>query len=68
MERCRREIAAIEAPIRAGHGDLQGRCLELADWSGELRRLLAVQTKKSRRGGTPAADSEQCGGDYAFTE
>ena len=30
--------------IRAGHPDLEGLCLALADWSGELRLLL------SRRG------------------
>jgi hypothetical protein len=39
MERCRREIAAIEAQIRAGNPDLQGLCLALADWYGELRLL-----------------------------
>ena len=31
--RCRREIAAIEAEIRAGNPDLQGLCLGLSDWS-----------------------------------
>jgi hypothetical protein len=36
---CRREIAAIETQIRAGHPDLQGLCLALSDWSAELRRL-----------------------------
>lgn len=41
MERCRREIAEIEAQIRAGHQDLQGLCLALADWSAELRLLQA---------------------------
>src|ERR1022692_4401919 len=39
IARCRREIAAIEGQIRAGHPDLQGLCLALADWSGELRLL-----------------------------
>jgi hypothetical protein len=37
--RCRQEIAAIEAEIRAGNPDLQGLCLALADWSAELRLL-----------------------------
>jgi len=37
MDRCRREIAAIEAEIRAGNPDLQGLCLALSDWSAELR-------------------------------
>jgi hypothetical protein len=41
IARCRREIAAIEVQIRAGHPDLQGLCLALADWSAELCRLLA---------------------------
>jgi len=36
-ERCRREIAGIEALIVAGHSDLQGLCQALADWSAELR-------------------------------
>ena len=36
---CRREIAAIEAQIRAGHPDLPGLCLALSDWSAELRLL-----------------------------
>jgi hypothetical protein len=39
MVRCRGEIAAIEAEIRAGNLDLQGLCLALSDWSGELRIL-----------------------------
>jgi hypothetical protein len=39
IERCRREIAAIEAEILAGNPDLQGLCLALSDWSAELRIL-----------------------------
>jgi hypothetical protein len=39
IERCRREIAAIEAEILAGNPDLQGLCLALSDWSAELRLL-----------------------------
>jgi hypothetical protein len=39
MERCRREIAAIESEIRAGNPDLQGLCLALRDWHAELRIL-----------------------------
>jgi hypothetical protein len=39
IERCRREIAAIEAEMLAGNPDLQGLCLALSDWSGELRIL-----------------------------
>lgn len=37
MDRCQAEITAVEAQIRAGHPDLQGLCLALADWSAELR-------------------------------
>jgi hypothetical protein len=39
MERCHREIAGIETQIRAGHPDLQGLCLALADWNAELRLI-----------------------------
>ena len=39
VARCRREIAALEAEIRADNPDLEGLCLALADWSGELRLL-----------------------------
>jgi len=41
IARCRAEIAAIEAQIRAGHPDLQGLCLALADWHAEIRLLQA---------------------------
>ena len=49
MERCLREIAAIEAEILAGNPDLQGLCLALSDWSAELRIL---QDEKRRQDGT----------------
>lgn len=39
MERCRREIATIEAEILAGNPDLSGLCLALSDWWAELRIL-----------------------------
>ena len=39
IERCRREIAEIEALILTGHPDVQGLCQALADWSEELRLL-----------------------------
>jgi hypothetical protein len=39
IERCRRELAAIEAEILAGNPDLQGLCLALSDWSAELRLI-----------------------------
>ena len=39
MERCRREIAAIEAEFLAGNPDLPGLCVALSDWHAELRIL-----------------------------
>ena len=39
IDRCRREIAQAERELRAGHPDVQGLCLALADWSMELRIL-----------------------------
>ena len=39
IERCRREIASIEAQLRAGHPDLQGLGWALMDWHAELRLL-----------------------------
>jgi hypothetical protein len=47
--RCRLEIAAIETQIRAGHPDVAGLCLALADWSAELRLLLGDQEKGKSR-------------------
>lgn len=35
-ERCRREIAEIEALLLAGHPDVGGLCMALSDWSAEL--------------------------------
>jgi hypothetical protein len=49
MERCRREIAAIEAELLAGNPDVQGLCLALSDWSAELRIL---QNEKRRQAET----------------
>jgi hypothetical protein len=46
IDRCRREIAEVEELLRAGHPDLQGLCLALADWSSELRLIHLAQTKK----------------------
>ena len=39
MERCLREIAAIEAELRAGNPDVMGLLLAYADWHAELRIL-----------------------------
>ena len=54
IDHCRREIAAIEALIGAGHPDLQGLCLALSDWFAELRLLeqeMELETKKPAEAG-----------------
>jgi hypothetical protein len=43
-----REIAEIEAQIRAGHPDLQRLLRGLADWSGELRILQDEQRRREQ--------------------
>jgi len=43
-----REIAEIEAQIRAGHPDLQGLLRGLADWSRELRFLQNEQRRREQ--------------------
>jgi hypothetical protein len=65
MERCRREIAAIEAEILAGNPDLPGLCLALAGWHAELRLL---QDEKRRQGGTRRRKRDEMCGIQAFTE
>ena len=45
MERCRREIAAIEAEILKGNPDLFGLCQALSDWWVELRILEAERSR-----------------------
>ena len=70
IERCRREIAAIEAEIRAGNPDLPGLCLALSDWSGELRLIeeeLKHRAKKPAAVETGRAEGNQCS-DQAFSE
>jgi hypothetical protein len=65
MERCRREIAAIEAELLAGNPDVEGLCLALADWSAELRIL---QNEERRRAEARRRDVSGIGGFQAFTE
>ena len=55
MERCLREITAIEAELRAGNADVAGLCLALSDWSVELRILRAEQTQEKPPDMNPAA-------------
>jgi len=47
MERCRREIVAIEAELLAGNSDVFGLCLALADWSVELSILEDEQRRRT---------------------
>jgi hypothetical protein len=53
IDQCEREIAAIEEQLLAGHLDVPGLCLALADWSAELRILL--EERKKPPGLNPAA-------------
>ena len=64
-ERCRREIAAIEAELLAGNPDVAGLCLALSDWSAELRIL---QNEPRRREQTRRRDVNGSGEDQASTE
>jgi len=50
VEQRRREIAAIEDQLRAGHPDVRGLCLALADWSAELRILEGEQRQEKPPG------------------
>jgi hypothetical protein len=56
LERCLQEIAMVEKQLRAGHPDVHGLCLALADWSTELR-ILETQQKKPPE--DPAAGGDQ---------
>jgi hypothetical protein len=61
MERCRAEIAETEAQIRAGHPDLQGLCLALADWSAELRLLQQETEQEAKEPAAAGAGRAKCG-------
>jgi hypothetical protein len=61
MERCRQEIAAIEAELRAGNPDVMGLLLAFADWHAELRILQDEkrhQTLTRRRVGNETGDAQ----------
>jgi len=47
IERCRQEIAAVEAAILGGHPDVEGLCRALADWSEELRMLQNEERRQA---------------------
>jgi hypothetical protein len=55
MEQCLREIAIIEDQLRAGHPDVHGLCLALADWSAELRILEAERRREKPPAGPSGA-------------
>jgi hypothetical protein len=55
IDQCQREIAVIEDQLRAGHPDVQGLCLALADWSAELRIIEEEQRQEKPPGLSPAA-------------
>lgn len=65
MERCRREIEAIEAEILAGNPDLPGLCLALSDWCAEFRIL---QDEERRQAETRRRDADTINGTQALTE
>ena len=62
-ERCRREIAMIEALIRAGHPDVQGLCLALSDWWAELRLIEQMALKAEKPATAEAGRAEVAGDD-----
>ena len=62
IERCRAEIAAIEALLLAGHPDVEGLCLALSDWSGELR--LLKRRLQFLRASVPTSSGTEGGGLY----
>jgi hypothetical protein len=64
MERCRREIAFIEDQLRAGHPEVHGLCLALADWSEELRIIEAEQEEPQAE---PGGACGRCQGRKAHT-
>jgi hypothetical protein len=61
VERCRREIAAIEAEILKGNPDLLGLCQALSDWWVGLRIIEAEQRQEKPPGLNPAAKGKQPG-------
>ena len=61
-ERCRREIAAVEAELLAGNPDVAGLLLAFADWHAELRILEGERSENDE--GT-AANPEIGRGDLA---
>jgi hypothetical protein len=59
IERCRREIMAMKEHLRAGHPEIHGLCLALADWSAELRILEGEQRQEKPPRLNPAAKENE---------
>ena len=57
MERCLREIAAIEAELLAGNPDIMGLLLGYADWHAELR-ILQEEKRQCRLGSERMGNAE----------
>ena len=68
MDRCRREIAAIEAEILKGNPDVEGLCMALSDWSAELRILEAEQRREKPPGLNPTAGGKRLGSGQSLIE
>ena len=64
VERCKREIAAIEAEILAGNPDLPGLLLALGDWNAEWRILEAEQRQEKPPRLNPAAEGTELSSDH----
>ena len=64
-ERCRSEIAAIEAELLSGNQDVEGLVLALSDWSEELRIL---QDEKRRRAEAQRREANGLGEDQVLME
>ncbi len=65
IERCHREISAVELELLAGNPDIVGLVLALSDWPMELRIL---QNEERRREQTRRRDVSGSGEDQALTE
>ena len=57
IERCRREIAAIEAELLSGNTDVMGLLLAYADWHAELR-ILQEEKRQCRPGSERMGNAE----------
>jgi hypothetical protein len=68
IERCRREIEAIEAELLIGNPDVEGLWMALSDWWAELRILQEKQKREKPPGLNPAAGGKRLGSVQALIE